>query len=114
MVTNELVATDIEELVLQWLDKRGIIDYEFQSSLMGGWYSLGGAVVDILFRERRLAWRIFGEYWHRGVVKSGQDLIQKEMLSELGWVVVDILSQDLETRPDETLIKALRGEEMLS
>lgn len=106
------IATDIEQLVLDWLDKRKIV-YEFETSLRGGFYALGGAVVDIILRERRLAWRIFGEYWHRGVTKEGSDTIQREMLTELGWTVVDLWSDDIENRLEETLTKALRGEEVL-
>lgn len=108
----ERVATDIELLVLAWLDRHKI-EYQFQSSLRGGWYALGGAVVDIILRERRLAWRIFGEFWHRGVEKQGSDVLQREMLTELGWVVVDIFSDDIENRLEETLRLALMGQEVL-
>ena len=108
------VATDIEIIVMRWLDARNI-NYRFQTSLLGGHFQLGGAVVDFIITARNLAWRVMGEYWHRGVSKTGQDLIQKEMLNELGYTVVDLLSDDIEdpTRRDETLTKALRGEEML-
>jgi len=107
------VGSDIELIVLNWLVKRGIA-FQFENSLMGGFYELGGAVVDFLV-EPNLAWRIMGEYWHRGVTKAGSDLIQKENLSAMGLVVVDIWSMDLETpeRVNETLTKALQGIEML-
>lgn len=106
------VATDIELIVLQWLDKRKI-NYQFQTSLAGGIYELGGSVIDILIPDRMLGWRIFGEYWHRGVSVEGRDLIQKENLSAMGITVVDIWSSDIENRLEETMTKALRGEEML-
>ena len=108
------VMTDIEQIVYDWLTARNI-PFRFQSALMGGFYQLGGAVVDVIITDRNLAWRIQGEYWHRGVSKTGQDILQREMLNELGYTVVDLLSDDLEdpTRRDETLTKALRGEEML-
>lgn len=106
------VYTDIELIVIKWLEKHKI-QFEAQSSLRGGFYTLGGAVVDFLLPARRLAWRIFGEYWHRGVTKEGSDTIQREMLGELGWVVVDLWSDDIENRLNETLTRALRGEEML-
>lgn len=107
-----VIGTDIELIVIGWLDRHKIV-YEFQSSLMGGFFELGGAVVDILFRERGLAWRIFGEYYHKGVQKTGADIIQKENLSAMGLIVVDIWSSDIESRLDETLSKALQGIEML-
>lgn len=108
----ERMATDLEALVIAWLDKRKIA-YEFQSSLAGGWYQLGGAVCDFLFPTRLLAWRVHGEYWHTGVEIEAHDLIQKELLSGLGWKVIDLWGSDLEERLNETLTKALRGEEML-
>ena len=106
------IATDIELIVLQWLDRHKII-YEFQSSLMGGFFELGGAVVDILLREDNIAIRIFGTYWHKGVEKTGSDIIQKEMLTTEGWTVVDLWSSDLESRLDETMRLALQGVEIL-
>jgi len=107
------IATDIELIVLKWLD-RNKIEYQFQSSLMGGYFELGGAVIDILIRDRNLAWRIMGEYWHRGVVPSGRDAIQREMLEAEGWTVVDIWSMDLEdpSRLEQTMRLALQGQEM--
>lgn len=104
--------TDIELIVVRWLDDRNI-EYRFQSSLLGGWYTLGGAVVDFLLDDSRLAWRIFGEYWHRGVTKEGSDLIQREQLIRLGWRVVDIWGDDVRERTDETLSLALEGQEVL-
>lgn len=108
----ERVATDIELLVLQWLDKRKI-NYQFQTSLAGGIFELGGSVIDILIPDRMLAWRVFGEYWHRGVGVEGRDLIQKENLSAMGLTVVDIWEQNIRNRLNETMEKALMGEEML-
>ena len=108
----EQVMTDVEKLVYDFLVRRKI-PFEFQTSLSGGIYELGGSVIDFLLREQRLAWRVFGEYWHRGVQKSGSDAIQKENLSAMGWTVVDLWSDDLENRLTETLTKALQGIEML-
>ncbi len=108
----EELYSDIEKLVLQWLIKHRIV-FQFATSLGGGFYELGGAVVDFLLPERNLAWRVMGEYWHRGVVPEGKDAIQREMLTAEGWTVVDLWSSDIESRLEETLTKALRGEEML-
>ena len=112
MVTQ--TYTDIEGLVLAWLERHKIV-YEFQSSLLGGWYSLGGSVIDFLFPDRRLAWRIMGEYWHRGVEKTGSDLIHKELLENIGWTVVDLWESDLKDprRLEQAMGLALQGEEIL-
>lgn len=110
MVTR--MATDIELIVLGYLDRRKIL-YQFQTSLAGGFFELGGAVVDILIPERFLAWRIFGEYWHEPVATKGRDAIQKELLTSMGWTVVDIWGSDIKERLEETMRLALLGREML-
>ncbi len=106
----ERIASDIELIVLRWLDKRGIL-YKFQTSFAGGFTELGGAVIDITIG--RLAWRINGEYYHRGVVPEGKAALQKEAIEAQGYTVVDIWGNDIKERTDLTLTKALRGEEML-
>jgi len=112
MVTDTLpIMTNIEALVVGWLNRHKI-EYQFQTSLSGGFYELGGAVVDFLV-EPNLAWRVMGEYWHQGVEKSGSDVIQREMLEAEGWIVIDLWGDDLENRLNETLTKAIRGEQML-
>ena len=106
-------GSDIEKLVFMWLT-RNKIPFEYQTSLAGGHFALGGSVVDFLLSDRMLAWRIQGSYWHRGVEKTGSDQIQKEMLNALGWTVVDLREDDLLSKLDATLIAALRGEEVLA
>lgn len=108
------VASDIELIVIAWLERRNIV-FQFQTSLSGGWYSLGGSVVDFLFPARRLAWRVMGAYFHEQVGQRGRDLIQKENLAAMGLTVIDIWGNDLEDprRREETLQKALIGQEML-
>jgi len=106
----DIVASDLELLVIGWLNRKGI-DYDFQTSLMGGHYSLGGSVVDFTIGD--LAWRVMGEYFHKGVEKTGSDIIQREQLVAMGYTVVDLLADDLENRLNETLTLALQGQEML-
>lgn len=106
-----MVMSDLERIVYNFLVRRGI-NFDFQTSFSGGYYQLGGAVVDFLV-EPNLAWRVQGEYYHKTVLKEGSDTIQREMLVALGYVVVDLWSDDLENRANETLTKALNGQEML-
>ena len=106
------IGTDIEIIVINWLRGRRI-EFRFQTSLRGGFFQLGGAVVDFLLPDLNLAWRVFGEYWHRGVEKEGSDIIQKEMLIGLGWTVVDLWGDDIKDNTDETLSLALEGQEVL-
>ena len=110
----EPILSDIELIVYNWLTKRKIV-FEYGVSISGGVFELGGAKVDFLLPERNLVWRVMGEYWHREISTRGQDVIQRELLEGRGWTVVDIWSSDLEdpNRVNETLTRALRGEEML-
>ena len=106
----EQPMSDLEALVYNFLVRRNI-PFDFQTSLAGGFYSLGGAVVDFIIRD--LAWRVMGEYFHKGVEKTGSDIIQREQLVAMGYTVVDLLADDLENRLNETLTLALQGQEML-
>jgi len=106
------IYTDIEEIVVRWLERHKI-NYQFQTSLAGGFYELGGAVVDVLLPDRMLAWRVMGEYWHKGIQARAHDNIQRELLEAMGWVVVDLWGSDIESRLEETMRKALIGEEIL-
>jgi len=110
MVTQ--VMTDIEAMVVRWLDRHKIV-YEFQTSLAGGFFEMGGAVVDFILPARLLAWRVMGEHWHEGVEVEGDDLIQRELLEGVGWTVVNIWGLDIQYRLEETMRKALLGQEML-
>ena len=111
-MTTQLVMSDIEEIVYRWLVKRGI-QFRFQTSFAGGFFELGGTVVDFLLDDLNLAWRVQGEYYHRGVSVEGKDFIQKELLVGLGWVVVDIWGDDIKDNLEATMSKALLGQEML-
>ena len=106
----EQPMSDLEALVYNFLVRRNI-PFDFQTSLAGGFYSLGGAVVDFIIGD--LAWRVMGEYFHKGVEKTGSDIIQREQLVAIGYTVVDLLADDLENRLNETLTLALQGQEML-
>ena len=113
MVNGNLpLGTDIELIVMGWLDKHKI-PFEFQSSLAGGIYELGGSVIDFLLPEQRLGFRVMGEYWHRGVTKSGSDAIQKENLAAMGLTIVDLWGDDIQNRLEETMRHALVGQEVL-
>lgn len=109
MVT-QIVATDIELIVLRWLDSRKIL-YQFQTSLAGGLYELGGSVLDFIIGN--IALRIMGEYWHKGVGKEATDAVQKELLSSMGYTVVDLYESDIKERLNQTMEMAIKGQEML-
>ena len=88
-----------EAIVYRWLERNNI-QFSFQTSLMGGHFELGGAVVDFILTELSIGLRVQGIYWHEGVAKKGTDMIQRENLEAMGLTIVDIWEDDLET-PDE-------------
>jgi len=106
------VATKPEILVLGWLDKRKI-PYDFQTSLAGGHYELGGAVVDFILPDLNLGWRVQGQYWHQSITAKAHDDVQKEVLAGMGLAVVDLWEDDIYNRLNETLELAIQGQEML-
>ena len=113
-MTTKPIMSDIEEIVYNFLTKRSI-EFEFQSSMLGGRYELGGSIADFTIYELYLIFRVHGDYWHRPITKQATDAVQRELLESQGWTVVDIYGSDLET-PEEvnnTLERALQGVEVL-
>ena len=113
MIGEGVIASDIEIIVMRWLDKRGIL-YNFQSSLLGGRFELGGSIVDFTFDDRFLGWRVQGDYWHRQIAQNASDNVQRELLESEGWTIVDVWGDDIKNpdRLDMVLEAALKGDEV--
>lgn len=111
-MVQQQVMTEPEAICYRWLQKHKIA-FDFQTSLMGGHFELGGSVLDFILTDLNIGLRVQSMYWHEGVAKKGMDDIQKEVLEATGLTIVDIWQDDLEQRPDETMRLALRGEEVL-
>ncbi len=107
-----LLMSDIEELVYNWLLKRGI-RFEFQSQLIGGFGTteLGDATVDFLL-ENNIVFRVQGEYWHTQRKTKAKDDLQRERLIALGYTVIDLWEDDLKTRLEYVMQQAMRGLEV--
>ena len=114
MVTAEFIGSNLEIIVYDWLVRHNI-EFSFQSSISGGFYELGGSVVDFILVDLNIALRIMGEYFHQGVAKTASDAMQREMLESEGFIVVDLWGEDLldPDRREEAMSKAIRGEEIL-
>jgi len=91
------IISELERIVHNWLTRHKI-SFDFQSSIAGGFYALGGSVVDFILKDMMVALRVQGTYWHTGVMKEGRDLYQREILEQLGYTVVDLWEADLEKR----------------
>lgn len=108
----ETVASDIERLVAEWLDKHGVL-YDFQSSLLGGRPEYGGIVADFILIEEGIVLRVQGEYWHHTTVEEeAEDREQRVILEAMGYRVVDLEEQDILDNLDLVMSKAMLGEEM--
>ena len=113
-MTTQIGLSDLEVIVYNWLTKHQIM-FSFQSSFSGGRFELGGSVVDFTLDDMLIAIRVQGEYFHKGVEKTGTDAVQREILESQGWTVVDVWGEDIldPSRLEETMQKAIRGEEVL-
>lgn len=78
-----IVGTLPELCTYAWLDGRGY-RFDFQSAMLGGRYTHGGAVVDFriadISRIGWYIWRIQGEFWHEGLDMEARDTSQKARL----------------------------------
>jgi len=106
--------TQPEAIAVGWLSRHNI-PFEFQTSLMGGFYELGEAVVDIILPDTMTAIRIQGTYWHQDVSKRGRDDLQKEFLQAMCYIVIDVWEDDTEdpARLEQTMRLAIQGEAIL-
>ena len=106
-----------EFLAYTWLTDRKKLtegaDFLFQSSQFGGRRTFGGAVIDFLLVRTDVVWRIQGERFHLLEPASRtHDILQKILLVDQGFTVVDIWVDDLLTRTDYVLENAYEGREV--
>ena len=107
-MVEEQLYTDLEALVLKYLIGEQV-QFEFKTSLAGGFSEWQG--VEFIIPDGMLAWKIIGEYYYK--VKNGSDIIRKEILSGKGLALINLYSDDLLNRLDETMRLALEGREIL-
>jgi len=86
LMQKGVVGTLPELCTYEWLERRKL-EFEFQSSQLGGRRIRGGAVVDFvisgLAAEGLYVWRIQGIYWHQGGEVEAKDEVQKARLLRL-------------------------------
>ncbi len=89
-----------EQVVFGYLIKAGFmnnVDFNFQSSQMGGRQETGGQVADfilIAFKPQRVI-RVQGDFWHSGSQREAKDLISKMALTARGFIVFDLFEHDI-------------------
>jgi len=85
-------GTLIERIFYKALEQRGYVagvDFDFQSSLLGGRLVMGGIVADFLFPYKRLIINIQGPT-HATWVRAAKDQEQRELLESMGYTVLEI------------------------
>lgn len=106
-----LVATLPEWRVWYWLDKHHI-EFDFQSSQMGGRRELGGLVIDFLLPTMvpPMALQVQGEYWHYSTGEQRMhDQQSKAQLEARGYQVIMVDESDVNERLDYILRLAMQG-----
>ena len=108
-----IIASDLELMVMKFLvDNK--IPFDFQSQLIGGYVrQMGDVVVDFLLTDLNIVLRVQGIYWHRRIEIEARDRIAREHLIGLGYRVVDLWQDDLQSRFLQTMRMAIQGEEVL-
>ena len=102
----------LEQTVADWLEKNRVI-FQAQEPFFGATLELGGVTVDFLLPDRNIVIRVQGTHWHQDLASQARDLLSKEKLTEAGYQVIDVWDTSLqESRIDETMRRAIQGEEI--
>ncbi len=88
------------------------IDFIYQSSRNGGRNRFGGSVVDFELPLLRLYFRIQGERFHSAPDTFAHDQVQRALLTDRLWKVVDIWAEDIARATYMTMEAALHGQEL--
>lgn len=103
------MGTYPEYLVYQQL-VRMVINFDYQSSQLGGRSERGGLVLDFYIPSLSLALNVQSTYWHYGRPEARQaDRIQREALEAQGLRVVYLDEEDLIRNAKYYVTEALEG-----
>lgn len=103
-----------EFLIFRGLERRGLkvnVAFQFQAAQFGGRQKLGGAVVDFILQET-IAGRVQGEFFHfKNTEVKVANLIQRRLLEQAGFTVVDMLAKEIEASPSRVVRLFIDGKE---
>lgn len=110
-------ASILEFLVWEFLVKQKKliegVDFIYQYPLMGGRTQFGGFVADFYFPIRREVWNPAGLEFHWTTTRHrARDIIARAVLGSRGVKLIYLWEDDLMNRPQYTLEKAWRSEEI--
>ncbi|MCJ7612142.1 MAG: hypothetical protein MUP19_07760, partial [Candidatus Aminicenantes bacterium] len=103
--------TETEGKIAVWLDNKRI-NYNFQSSLVGGRAELAGMDIPFIIPDFNLALRIRNQDLYDGVSQTAIARMERAQLHNLGFVVVDAHEEDITRNIDEVMNRAIEGREM--
>ena len=109
-MTTDLM-TETETKIATWLDNKRI-NYNFQSSLIGGRSELAGMIIPFIVPDFNLALRIRNQDLYDGVSQTALARIERTQLHSLGFIVVDAHEEDVTRNIDEVMNRAIEGREM--
>jgi hypothetical protein len=103
------MGTEPEYYVYQALTRLGV-DFDYQSSKMGGRQERGGAILDFFIPGLNLAINVASLYWHyTRPAQLQNDMIQREMLESQGIRVIYIDEDDARRNAKWYVEEALAG-----
>jgi len=89
-------TSQLERLVFGWLVRQHI-PFAYQVNVLGGRQVPGGAVLDfvVYLRQPPTVLRIMGAYMHRQPTQAYNDMIQRTVLEDMGYIVIDLWEEDI-------------------
>lgn len=103
-----------EFIVFNWLVSKGFelgVDFTYQEVLLGGRTEFGGFVLDFYFPPpRAMVWEVNGIRFHLTEPRSrSRERVKRQIIESRGFRLIILWEDDILTRPDYTLEKALEG-----
>lgn len=98
------------EWAIHWALTRMGIEFDFQSSQLGGRQDRGGAVLDFYLPDLNMGINIQSTYWHYGRPEAiGNDISQREILESMGITMIYIDEEDALRAPFYYANEAILG-----
>ena len=102
----DVPASPLETRLLRAMMRGGLPKPELQHEVRDGHRLV--AIVDFAFPALKIAIEADGYRWHSGRARWQHDLNRRNKLTALGWRVIHITWNDLETSPDEVVSSVQR------
>lgn len=95
MPTVQSLPASVPELIVSKILDKMEISYEFQSSFLGGRTQAGGVIADFYIPTFAIIISVLGEYYHYGMNRTGQDILQRVALESQGIHTIFIDESDV-------------------